>query len=345
MAAFFTDPLCKQRAGWGIWQKSGCRNSVQKMCFLQHVDFEILVMQVCWKCAATKGTNDVNMSYTNIAPAAPWRDTIYDGSTPWDEQPSLSKLPGFDLRMLGLDILHIFHLGVGRDLLGSAIRVLARLRFWRGNNLDQHLASASVSMSSFARQFRLPLRLKRLTKANLNWKSNEYPEIHCKGYDTFVILKWLESEMDTGGRAEVPSALRTLVWASNNVFGLLANTGMFLTSHQQDQVKTVGNLLMHTYLGLAAAALEQGDRLWRIRPKWHLLHHLFLETERASAYNFHYLSTWIDEDGIKKWMNLKKRTHPFRATERSINRWLWGLRPKLEAVLAECLEKKEERKP
>ena len=294
--------------------------------------------QVCWKCGATKGTHDVEMAYTNCADDAPWRDTIYT-TLPWDEEPSLSKPPGFNLKMLGLDILHIFHLGTGRDLVASAIRVLARLRVWRGNNLDQQLASASVSMRSYAKQHRLPLRLKRLSKVNLNWRSHGYPEAHCKGYDTFVRLKWLEFEMDQGGRAEVPHLLRTVIWASNNVFGLLANAGMFLTPHQQELVQTVGNLLIRSYLQLASDSLDQGDRLWKIRPKFHLLHHLFLESGRPSALNFHHLSTWMGEDSVKRWMTIKRRTHRLQTTGRSLQRWLLGLRPKLEAIVAELWKK------
>ena len=276
------------------------------------------------------------MAYTNCADDAAWRDTIYT-TLPWpdDQEPSLSKLPGFNLKMLGLDILHVFHLGTGRDLVGSAIRVLARLRFWHGNNLDQQLASASVSMRSYAKQQRLPLRLKRLTKVNLNWKSHEYPEVHCKGYDTYVLLKWLEFEMDQGGRAEVPHLLRTVVWASNSVFGLLANAAMFLTPHQQEQVQTVGKILIRSYLQLASESLDRGDRLWKIRPKYHLLHHLFLESGRPSALNFHHLSTWMDEDSVKRWMIIKRRTHRLLSTERSLQRYLLGIRPKLVAILAE----------
>ena len=141
--------------------------------------------------------------------------------------------------------------------------------------------------------------------------------------------------MDQGGRAEVPHLLRTVIWASNNVFGLLANADMFLTPHQQELAQTVGNLLIRSYLQLASDSLDQGDRLWKIRPKFHLLHHLFLESGRPSALNFHHLSTWMGEDSVKRWMTIKRRTHRLQTTGRSLQRWLLGLRPKLEAIVAE----------
>ena len=81
--------------------------------------------QVCWKCGATKGTHDVEMAYTNCADDAPRRDTIYT-TLPWDEEPSLSKPPGFNLKMLGLDILHIFILVQGE------IWLQVQSVFWHG---------------------------------------------------------------------------------------------------------------------------------------------------------------------------------------------------------------------
>ena len=221
--------------------------------------------------------------------------------------PSLSFLPGFRVQMLGLDILHIMHLGVGRDMVASVIRVLTRLRFWRGNNLDTQLASASVSLRNFAASQKLNLRLRKLSKQNLNWKANEYPEAHCKGYDTYILLKWLQFSLDQGGRADVPNMIQTLVWSANNVFGLMANAEMFLTPAQQDQVQTIGNLFVHTYVHLASAAVDRGELLWKVRPKLHMLQHVFLESGRASGLNFHFISTWMDEDSIKRYMQVKKK--------------------------------------
>ena len=55
--------------------------------------------------------------------------------------------PGFNLRMIGVDILHAWHLGVCRDLIGSVLRVLSKLKiFRRGGNLEDQLSAASSSL-------------------------------------------------------------------------------------------------------------------------------------------------------------------------------------------------------
>ena len=185
---------------------------------------------MCWKCHATKGSENLDFCYTNVASDAGWLSTEYC-TLPWSVTPELSKLPGFSLRMLALDTLHIFHLGIGRDLVGSILRVLCTLRFWVGNNLDQRLASASVQLKQSARAHRLQLRLRKLTKANLNWRSSEYPESHTKGFDTYIILKWLNGYLigEQQGLCSIPDEIATLIWSSNQLLTMLSSASMFLT--------------------------------------------------------------------------------------------------------------------
>ena len=122
----------------------------------------------------------------------------------WEDAPPFSLLPGFNLRMIGVDILHAWHLGVCRDLIGSVLRVLSKLKiFRRGGNLEDQLSAASSSLRNFAKSRRLSLNLRRLSKSNLNWRSDAYPEAHCKGYDSYIILLWLDWFLHEGAVQEV----------------------------------------------------------------------------------------------------------------------------------------------
>ena len=84
--------------------------------------FRIRPLQVCWRCLATKGTNDLSYCYTNVSDDASWRATEWT-SDPWMEPPAYSMLPGFSLKMLNVDVLHVWHLGVARDMTASVLRV------------------------------------------------------------------------------------------------------------------------------------------------------------------------------------------------------------------------------
>ena len=93
--------------------------------------------------------------------------------------------------MLRPDVLHIWHLGVGRDLLASAIVVLVKQRFFPGRTIDIRLGVASRSLRDFAKANHYNLSRRNLNKQCLNWKSAEYPELKTKGFDTAIIGMWL----------------------------------------------------------------------------------------------------------------------------------------------------------
>jgi hypothetical protein len=110
--------------------------------------------------------------------------------------PTLASLLGFNIQMLGVDLLHIFHLGVGRDLCGSAIRIMASKRgYWRGRTQEQRLKTATQRLKSYAKQHGYSLAMSKLSKQNLNWKADCFPELKTKGFDCFVILRWLVWEI------------------------------------------------------------------------------------------------------------------------------------------------------
>lgn len=299
----------------------------------------IYALQICWKCLASKGSSDLSFAYTNLADDAGWRTC--ESPNPWTTPPEFSKLPGFSIGMLQVDLLHVWHLGVGRDLTASILRVLAKAKFFRrGGNLADQLAAASSSLRQYAKSRKLSLHIKRLTHANLTWRSDQYPETRCKGYDTYIMVAWLDYLLQHHGDGfasrPIPDDVKTVVWAANSLMGCWMSSDMFLQPEEKLHVQVVGTLFVRTYLKLAVQALSDQVRLWKIRPKFHLLHHLIISD---SIWNPHFSATWMDEDAVKRTMKVKKRTHRLRATDHCIRRWLLGLKPKLEHVLVE-LEKR-----
>eukprot|EP00435_Cladocopium_sp_Y103_P032340 s1178_g8.t1 len=156
------------------------------------------------------------------------------------------------------------------------------------------------------------------TQANLGWKSNAYPETHCKGYDSYVMVAWLDWLLSDAD--DVDLRIRSMVWAAHSVMGVWHHAGMFLSDNEVQHVQIVGGLFIRCYLELAEEAVRSKTRLWRIRPKFHLLVHLQSEL-RASKYNPTYGSTWMDEDAVKRFMKIKKKVHRLQAPDRVIRRW------------------------
>lgn len=61
---------------------------------------------------------------TDLSSLADWKRLT--SSSPWLEEPAILKLHNFTMATVGLDVLHIWHLGTGRDLASSILVILLR---------------------------------------------------------------------------------------------------------------------------------------------------------------------------------------------------------------------------
>ena len=271
-------------------------------------------------CRATKGADgDLRLAFTNTE--ANWAGTLYS-SKPYDTEPSFAGLIGWSMQMLHPDLLHLWHLGCGRDVAGSVLSVLVRQRgVFRGRNIKKRLRVATNQLQQFAKAEKLTLSRKTLTVDSLCLKTGVFPELHASGFDTAIVTKWLAQLVQSH---EVDPEIATVVWVANNILSLLSNSGRFLSQEEQLRVRTLGKLFMHTYLNLAHKAIVRNSRLWRVRPKLHLFDHI-CRMDRPSGVNPHFFSTWMDEDAVKKFMRVNSLTHKSTTAQRVLQRWLLGL--------------------
>ena len=184
---------------------------------------------------------------------------------PWpvDETPAFLQLKGFDVKMLAIDMLHCWHLGIGRDLVGSAVKTLVRLRDWPGTSIEKSLGRATLCLRRWAKQHGLTLACRSLSKSSIGW-DQDYPELRAKGYDCYVILKWLAEETSSnppvGTNAveqDYLDRISATIWCANSWLSSLSNAGMFLTEHQQELKTVIGAHYVSLYVGLAAQALAE----------------------------------------------------------------------------------------
>ena len=221
---------------------------------------------------------------------APWRGT--EGtSLPWAFTPSYANLDGFSPTYIRGDLLHIYHLGTGRDLVGAALVLMLKERgIFLGNNIEERLRSATASLKAFTKEHRLPLKLHKLSRTKLNWTASSIPELRSSGYDTFVVNRWL---VDISSRFadQLPPQLCCALWTADHILSILSNGGRFLTAAEQANKERFGEVFIRSYLELAALSLRRRQRLFRLRPKFHLLHHVLKDHPR-SRLNPHVFATW-----------------------------------------------------
>ena len=187
-----------------------------------------------------------------------------------------------------------------------------------------------------SKAFKKPLRLVRLKKENLKWETGCYPEVRCQAADAGTILSWLHwllAESET----EVPGYLAagaTAVWAAHWWMSIIMHGGLFLTERETRDVILLGDMFLNVYLQEASVSAGKGERLWRLRPKFHLIQECQVSLKRSiSKRNPFFGMTWMDEDSLRKFMMIKSHTHKLMAEHRLIERLLEALLPKLKETL------------
>ena len=84
---------------------------------------------VCFLC---EGTKNLDVPITDLSPEAAWRRLV--PTPPWHREPEILQLKQFNMALVGLDIMHIFYLGCGRDLVASVLVILLRMGKFAGSN-------------------------------------------------------------------------------------------------------------------------------------------------------------------------------------------------------------------
>ena len=118
------------------------------------------------------------------------------------------------------------------------------------------------------------------------------------------------------------------------------SAGPFLTLEEDRHRQVVGSLFMQALVRLAGQALQDGVRLWRLRPKVHKIHHMVID-QRLSFLNPAHNACWMDEDCVKRVMRLARAVDKRTMTISMLQRYLLGLPQTLREARAEKLERRK----
>ena len=270
------------------------------------------------------------MHFTNPSRNAPFWAT-YLASPPWLHAPPYSQLIGFNIEMLAPDLLHVVNMGIARDMVGSILKsILVQQHVFTDGTIDQRLHSATVSLKQFARLHAHPLRLKKLTKKKLGWKAYTYAELRTgSGYDIAVTARWLEQLLQP--HSQLYPDYCCLLWSLNVTLSTMYAAGFFLTPQEKNTVETVGSVFVRTFLKQCCKAVEDGEFLFRCKPKLHLLGHIFHSRRHV---NFAKYSTWMDEDFLKRISRTLRLTNATTCQQRTLQRWLMAVPESLRNSMA-----------
>ena len=265
-------------------------------------------LQICFRCAASKfkGNEDFQCCYTDVSMSAKWRDEPVGPM--WAREPAMSNLHEFHDELIALDLLHVLHLGVTRDLVGTGFKLLCRSReFYSGSSIDKRLSQLTAELKSWCRSNGEHLSLRRIHKNTLRWRGDMCPELKAKGSDTFLCLRFLTHKIQHQAPTKYPGIV-ACAWAATQFVGVLAHGSIFLTAQESDTAYATGMLFIHSYLCLANESLWNSELLFKTRPKLHYLVHVVEELQsKACSRNPFFDSMFMDEDWIKQALTVKKR--------------------------------------
>lgn len=129
-------------------------------------------------------------------------------------------------------------------------------------------------------------------------------ELHAKGYDAYIILQWLRWELETNAPPESCAKLMTCIWCADTFMNVLCGAQPFMSDVEIDNVQTEGNAFLKTFISLH----HDQPKVWRLRPKFHLLWHVINDPAlREASRNTSLDSTWLDEDWIKKVQKIMEK--------------------------------------
>ena len=227
------------------------------------------------------------------------------------------------------DLLHIFNLGISRDVIACALKILIKDQLvFQGGDIEERFRVATSSLRSFAKAHGHCLKLKKLTKRKIQWETRKYPEFKGSGSDAHVVSVWLENVVQP--YAAQYHDLLTLLWSGNHAMRVFYNGNRFLEMPERQTVRVLGKIFVQTYMRLANEAISQHELMFRVKPKTHLFDHL---CECRVARNPAFYSTWMDEDWLKKIAKTMRVTNSKTAQKRVLERWLLSIPFNLKKIL------------
>ena len=247
-------------------------------------------LHMCSLCKA--GVPEYPMEDTQLEPA--WRHSLFS-DRPWleNEPPSFDSIP-FDPTcpelLYRLDFFHVFKVGLGRDICGSAIVWLAKLQVWDleggTRNLPDRLTRGHGHFKLWALSQHKSPALRSFTKSFLNVKSSKSAAwSNSKGSDTLLLLKWLRfvvglllvDEAPQGDLAQERSMLRLLhqmIEHSLQMCDLIYSHKLFLPRDCAAKLYLHMMIVLRSYKRMAKDFVDQGVSGFRLKPKFHALMHI-----------------------------------------------------------------------
>ena len=103
---------------------------------------------------------------------------------------------------------------------------------------------------------------------------------------------------------------------------VLDNAGPYLTDAERESAVSAGYLFLQKYMALARANLSRARCCYKVRPKFHVFHHVLHDIDLGATLNPRLFACGNDEQTNGKSTRCSKNLHPLTMGRRMLQRWL-----------------------
>ena len=273
----------------------------------------------CWLCYA----GSAHWDFEDLSSEPRWLQTSgKHNPPPWDAVPPfLDYVPHVveeKASFFTIDVLHIYHLGIGRDYGGSTL--VSALAVYDGSTPEEKIEAMNADLAAFLKRSRKQVHFRQLTRELLGFKGTGYPSGHwSKALDTPVLIEFAAFVLQKNKEMYDNSRLFKVLVSGCNAIGQCMRTllkgSLWL---DRDEARTAGRAGLHFLACYQKAAdITFADRLLRFNlvPKLHMFHHVALYLVKGSLQRDFTLNplaqaTFQDEDYIGRVSRLSRRVSP-----------------------------------
>ena len=246
----------------------------------------------------------------------------------------LLLLPGFSIRRVFFDCMHCLDLGILQHAVPSALRQLVAARVFPGATTDARLAEATRDYRVWCRATGVTSVAKRLTAA---WIAGPFPsvgQLHAKGAAMRHMVQWMREVCLRAPALNAPhGALRAgLFDALARADGIMRAEPRHMSLAATARLASLFEEALCAYNALAAAAVADGEALYRVIPKLHACTHVAYDNAGVNPRAVH---CYPDEDMVGKSKRIYQACHGRTAPHTALLRYALLACMRWQSTLAE----------
>lgn len=237
--------------------------------------------------------------------------------------------------------MHILHLGIIRDIVGSCVVDMLKSRdlhkyvgLGEDASNDLVLYRLTSMARAWAKEHKLELSIKPLTESTVGYSSTSYAGLEssikaarARVLFEFVCKVCIDVEHSLPASSDGITIYHAQLRASM-CFSLSACLSIWtkgcrpsLSDQERSVSVAMGRLFLEMYAALSLEAQIDQKLLFKVRPKHHYMRHLLDQTE-ISGRNPLALSNFTDEDHMKHLRGISLGCHPLTVTTTWARRYI-----------------------